>query len=139
MSAPELKPCPFCGGEARYQIDHTTEERNSVWCGKCDFGMFDPDDTGSVVTAWNTRADLAPAAPKVKALEWKWQRDPRDMSEARTTIGSWTIWEIDGSGYCHGPNDTSGKWCKGGLDGAKAAAQADYEARILAALEGGDG
>lgn len=57
---PELKPCPFCGGEARYQKDHTTECRDSIWCRNCDFGMFDPDDEGSVVAAWNRRA-LVPA------------------------------------------------------------------------------
>ncbi len=56
----EIKACPFCGGEATYQPDHTTECRDSIWCIRCDFGMSDPDEQGSVITAWNRRA-LAPA------------------------------------------------------------------------------
>ena len=71
----------------------------------------------------------------VKPLEWKWYRDPKDTSEARTQIGTWTVWEINGCGYCYGPKDTSGRQCEGGLEAAKAAAQADYEARVLSALE----
>lgn len=56
--AEALLPCPFCGGEARYQADHTTERRDSVWCGACDYGMFDPEEQRSVVAAWNRRAAL---------------------------------------------------------------------------------
>lgn len=72
---------------------------------------------------------------RVKPLVWRFHRDPKDTSEARTQIGSWTVWEINGAAYCHGPNDTCGKPCEGGINGAKAAAQADYERRILAAIE----
>ena len=75
-STDALLPCPFCGGEGRYQKDHTTEYRDSIWCRNCDFGMFDPDDEGSVVAAWNRRT-LVPALLKerdelrarVRALE----------------------------------------------------------------------
>lgn len=56
----KLKPCPFCGGEPRYFIDHTTELCNSVWCMNCDFGIFDPGETGSSVSAWNRRTGTAP-------------------------------------------------------------------------------
>lgn len=66
--AEALAPCPFCGGEARYQADHTTECRDSVWCGACDFGMFDPDEQGSVVAAWNRRAALPARGVEVKPL-----------------------------------------------------------------------
>lgn len=52
----ELMPCPFCGRLPHYQIDHTTERRDSIWCRYCDFGIFDPDEQGSVRQAWNTRA-----------------------------------------------------------------------------------
>ena len=72
---------------------------------------------------------------RVKPLVWLCHQDPKDTSEARTQVGSWTVWEINGSAYCYGPNDTCGKPCEGGLEAAKAAAQADYERRILAALE----
>ncbi len=47
----ELKPCPFCGGEA---IRGTF----NVWCGSCR-AETDKDDTDvtdqDVITAWNTR------------------------------------------------------------------------------------
>lgn len=63
MSAAEmreaLKPCPFCGGEAAYRADHTTEHVDSISCRRCDFYMSDPGIVqGSVRAAWNRRAPL---------------------------------------------------------------------------------
>lgn len=78
----ELKPCPFCGGEAKFNIYSTNTQRNcrgwryDVRCGKC--GAFVPDgcayettvvmdDNGNVcllgddrdkaIQAWNRRAE----------------------------------------------------------------------------------
>lgn len=70
---PEIKPCPFCGGEA-----HHNDGGNSVygrfwwavWCDACQFemrdqevwsktdpGMLDPSyPPGHCITAWNRRA-----------------------------------------------------------------------------------
>jgi Lar family restriction alleviation protein len=59
MSAPELKPCPFCGGEAVYYIDHTTECCDSVYCQTCGAAVSDFDlegPQGSCVELWNRRA-----------------------------------------------------------------------------------
>lgn len=56
MSA-TLKSCPFCGGEAKYRQDHTTERVDTVSCLHCDFWISDPDDIGSCIAAWNRRAD----------------------------------------------------------------------------------
>lgn len=70
----------------------------------------------------------------VKPLVWKYYRDPKEASEARTQIGNWAIWEINGVAYCYGPDDICGKLCGDSIDDAKAAAQADYESRILSAL-----
>lgn len=55
----ELKPCPFCGGKAKYTKDHTNEKCDTVWCTKCDCHLsdFNLDHQGGCVTAWNTRAD----------------------------------------------------------------------------------
>lgn len=87
----DLLPCPFCGGEARYQADHTTECRDSVWCGACDYGMFDPDDQGSVVTAWNRRAAIPARVVGVK---------PDDAAAIRHSFDGYGWQYIDaGSGF----------------------------------------
>lgn len=59
----ELKPCPFCGGEAhlRPEIKYSTGEETGEWtvlCPPCD--LF-PDQSWSkpraeAIAAWNTRA-----------------------------------------------------------------------------------
>jgi hypothetical protein len=72
---------------------------------------------------------------KVRPLVWKLHRNPRQKSEARTPIGCWTVWEIDGSGYCYGPNDIAAELCAGGLEGAKAAAEQQYMALALSLLD----
>jgi Lar family restriction alleviation protein len=64
----ELKPCPFCGGEALYGeaiVEGTTTHSYSVICSKCGIGIFKPwtsGDTWEPFTsekearkAWNRR------------------------------------------------------------------------------------
>ena len=54
----ELKPCPFCGGEARIINVGTL----GVWCSAlcvnpecgCDWGVYYPTEA-EAATAWNTR------------------------------------------------------------------------------------
>lgn len=87
--------------------------------------------------------DRAPPAPmvKVKPLVWSWPRTVAHTYLAKTSIGEYSITDL-------GSNWTTDRWVlrpdAGRLshhstaDSAKAAAQADYEARILAALEGGE-
>ncbi len=66
--APELLPCPFCGGEAEMRErmdeniwDHSTVKWVSVGCKNidCDLQGFDwPEDVEpNAVALWNTRAD----------------------------------------------------------------------------------
>ena len=68
MSAPELKPCPFCGGEAAL----TNREMPGCAFVIC-MGCQAQGDDGSierVAAKWNTRADLCtPTDERVKALE----------------------------------------------------------------------
>ena len=75
MTAPELKPCPFCGGEASHNdggnsvygrywwvvgcknCDVTFADKE-VW-SKTDHGMLDPAyPPKHCFTAWNTRAEV---------------------------------------------------------------------------------
>ena len=73
MSAPELKPCPFCGGSA--QIEQIGNRRRStiVTCQYCGCRLETGEECGHG-SAWNRRADLPPtdaqvmAHPKVQAL-----------------------------------------------------------------------
>lgn len=97
------------------------------------------------VTAWNRRA-LPPAqeaAPAVKVKPLVWRMDPdRDDDYPRwlAETGLGKTYHVFKAWW-----GAQEKWGFVGLDGyhhseaaAKAAAQADYEARILAALEGGE-
>ena len=47
----ELKPCPFCGGEAGKYAD---EQTAIVWCKNCDASVFD-DNLDSAAARWNRR------------------------------------------------------------------------------------
>ena len=56
----ELKPCPFCGGEARVHIDRRSNVLN-IGCKDCGIGTIYvvADEVGlkEAVGAWNTRAE----------------------------------------------------------------------------------
>jgi hypothetical protein len=74
MTAPELKPCPFCGGAAELSCGYAE-------CGFCLCAMpssigYDGEKVGfdtetEAITAWNTRADMhdATKAQLAKAVE----------------------------------------------------------------------
>lgn len=53
---PELKPCPFCGGEATF---HTYGGTCNVVCDDCRIGTLRLGriDEHEVIGAWNTRAE----------------------------------------------------------------------------------
>ena len=52
----ELKPCPFCGGEAEFR---TFDTICNVQCKECHIGTrFEHiDDYETVIEAWNARKD----------------------------------------------------------------------------------
>ena len=68
----ELKPCPFCGGEAKYyHRDDDSGWSNTDWVscsGDCGASTCMHETKEQAVSAWNTRTDLAEAIVKA-ALE----------------------------------------------------------------------
>lgn len=59
MSAPELKPCPFCGGEALISRYGTRRFSTVVECTECGCTL-ENGETFRHGEAWNTRSDHAP-------------------------------------------------------------------------------
>jgi len=54
----EVKPCPFCGGEAT--MDYRFEDDPSgfvVYCTKCGVHGYYCEDADEAVAKWNTRAE----------------------------------------------------------------------------------
>lgn len=120
----KLLPCPFCGGEAK--VKDGGPGNKYAQCVKC-YACTDDHVHERAISAWNARA--IPAAPivKVKALVWK--RKPLALFEMAGREGEYCAFD-DGTLCAYGSPTLHGS-----LSAAKAAAQADYEARILAALE----
>lgn len=67
MKTPELKPCPFCGGEAKLSGAYTIQgvQAWAVYCGKTPSDFFCGAQITSIasektaIAAWNRRADDA--------------------------------------------------------------------------------
>lgn len=72
MTTPDLKPCPFCGGEAVY--DFHAKGMPEAWENDCDHWVYcDAEDCfanvglceskSEAIAAWNTRAPMDGADP----------------------------------------------------------------------------
>jgi len=80
MTGPDLKPCPFCGGNAEYRVTHDEGQRNdydTIECLSCRAEMSvllhwaesEGANRNTLTTAWNTRDPAVLAAlPEVQAL-----------------------------------------------------------------------
>jgi len=117
----ELKPCPFCGS-----VDLESGGDDKVvgfYCRNCQ--SQGPDHYGRY--EWNTRS-----TPKVKPLVWVDLHGDGSLyqTDVDNPLGYHAVINRRGQlGWCHRDSffDT--------LEAAKAAAQADYERRILDALD----
>ena len=129
--APELKPCPFCGSS---NLKSGGDDKIvGTWCLDCQ--AVGPNQYGR--HEWNTRADLA--KPRVKPLVWDgpncgiWDAGKRFHSDCAAYRIIWDLGRNETYTAYFG-NNRLGTFDT--LEDAKAAAQADYEARVLACLEG---
>lgn len=139
--APELKPCPFCGGEADLERRGDRHVSTIVACLECGCRLENGEtfDHGS---AWNTR-DLTPSAPtpvvpKVKPLFWENNGATYPHHRAGTDMANYSIDTSAMVSMGRYPLHINGLWTGKKyqtLAQAKAAAQADHEARILSQID----
>lgn len=71
---------------------------------------------------------------KVKPLVWVQPRPREKTLIAKSLVGDWCAWEMDGVGYLSRPNRRAGYAVVGDLSIAQAIAQAEYSAIISAEL-----
>ena len=134
----ELKPCPFCGGEAH--IDGTSwtmrngKERSWVTCRKC--GTYGPSSEDAF-GAWNTRADLPRPedAQRIAELEAEIAqlREPL-ASQAAVDVLAERRRQQAGEGWTHERDDTYTDGELARAASAYAAASTYYHADPYAAV-----
>lgn len=119
----ELKPCPFCGGEAEYHSDKGPTGEVYAWVGcnqcdamsvHCDVRSMQPEETHPI-EAWNTRASDAELARLTEALRAAEKREKALREALVVTEGAiaeyyryWTGGETRGS--YDGKPERAGLW-----------------------------
>ena len=96
----ELKPCPFCGGEASKRLFYKGKYR--VHCNVCDAHSGDVCDTeAEAIAAWNSRADYhgyeqaaIEAWESVKAWNSRAERTCQNVDDHKTV---WFICSVCGN------------------------------------------
>lgn len=136
MTAPD--PCPRCVGACE-AVRGPVPGRWGVRCRDCDLWADDRKETeAEAIAAWNRRA----VSVRVKPLVWEnfdawtfWARCPVGSYQVEERNGVWKATLDNTRGLEVVYEYTTDGLTSDDFQGAKAAAQADYEARILAALE----
>jgi hypothetical protein len=115
--------------------------RDAIWAVLCPSVRSTPEDAKIYGHAAEMALEAAlpllsqpVSGERVRELIWGRGEYPReDMEFADSVFGAYAVWDING-GIWRRPEDNAGRIVNGTLDDAKAAAQADFEARILSAL-----
>lgn len=87
---PELLPCPFCGGEAEYEIYGDENEYDQVKCKQCGFWFDAPNYDVSSREIWNRRVPSAGQwtkdVPTEKGYYWCFRKSWSQPKPARVFI-----------------------------------------------------
>lgn len=103
----ELKPCPFCGGEAEYGAN-SVQGYEYVRCASCKARTWSCYETKEqAAQAWNTRAERTcyPMRRSGKSFSEEEKKTTLDAccSECRGFLGeAWEIFECDRDLFCSG-------------------------------------
>lgn len=85
----QLKPCPFCGGEADIMTPEADNMKcATVMCMGCHVTGKEGESIAEAVEAWNARAAMQPTpqeAAKV-LLEWVDGHDPTELDDRLTQV-----------------------------------------------------
>jgi hypothetical protein len=135
---PDLLPCPFCGSGTYFSFgrdDEIVNVRCENWGVSCLGAGPNKSSPDAAAAAWNTRAASVKAGEvvAVRPLEWEKQNvDGTLWCTELSVCGEYRVRHEDDRWLATSPGRLIGiyKTC----DDAKAAAQADYEARIRSAL-----
>lgn len=136
----ELKACPWHGSPENLEVEDNGGGCFWVVCTLSGCGCEGPyaHSEAEARTAWNTRSDPA-VRDRVKPLEWK-RNSGASLWTEELIFGVYYVLydEADGWRAFRGQLlsfDTEAEIAFGSEAAVKAAAQADYEQRILSALE----
>lgn len=122
----ELKPCPFCGGEAEYHSDKGPTGEVYAWVGcnqcdamsvHCDVRSMQPEETHPI-EAWNARASDAEITRLTEALRAAEERE-KGLREALAFYARENSWKSCGMYMSGRPNPSSAE-----LDAGNKARQA---------------
>jgi Lar family restriction alleviation protein len=112
--AETLLPCPFCGGEARYQTNGLDRARyGEVVCNACDFCGPAHSTKAEAIAAWNRRS----AIPETEAVHY----------QQRQKYNGGTKW----SNWYDSSKDAFEEWHRGNVHGKYFFGPAVYEVRAL--------
>ena len=116
MNEMELKPCPFCGGKAKFSLFFLC--RDTIVCTECHACIVPPIigaySKGELAAEWNGRAE--------QTEHGRWI--PREYDGYADGAPVWDMWECSECGHEHnGEEDTLTEFCPD--CGAKMDAAAD--------------